>query len=57
MNDSLPITEVYKPHPAQKEFLESEDRFIFFTGAYPTRATGAISKELFEKIKNEYLSK
>lgn len=57
MNDSLPITEVYKPHPKQKEFLESEDRFIFFTGAYPTRATGAISKELFEKIKNEYLSK
>lgn len=37
---------MYKPHPKQIEFFESEERYMFWDGAYPSRTAALIRKQL-----------
>ena len=50
MDDPVIKKPLYQPHSKQKEFLESEERGVFFSSTYPQRATGALSWEMLKKF-------
>ena len=44
----------FKPHPKQKEFLESEERHVFYGGGQPSRDYYSLVRGSWDIMENKY---